>query len=82
MNAVLGFGVFVVLAGLLYGGARLAPEISDAELEHRVEELGERRAERHRQMELQRRYSLAVGRVVLPLALAGLVISALIEVVR
>lgn len=74
-------GSFLVFAVLLYGGARLAPPLSDAELDRRRAELGDRAGERHRQMELQRRYTLAIGRIAIPLAVAGLVISLVVEVV-
>lgn len=76
-----GLGVFVVLAGLLYGAAWLAPEPrSEAELDEITAERGPRVAERFRQMDEQRRMSVNAGRVVLPVAIVAFVIALLVDV--
>ena len=78
---VAGFAVLLGLVLLLYLAARAAPSIEEDDLERIRLEKGERRAERHRQMELQRHYTLLIGRVVWPIAAAGLAISLIIELV-
>ena len=79
MPVTIGLGVFVVLTAVTYGMARLAPVRSEAELDRIGAERGERVQERFRQMEAQRRYTVAIGRVVLPVALIALVVALVVE---
>ncbi len=77
-----GLGGFVVLAGLLYGAAWLASEPrSGADLDEIAAERGPRVAERFRQMDEQRRLTVNVGKVVLPVAMVAFVISLLVDIV-
>lgn len=77
-----GIGVFVVLAGLVYGAASLAPEPrSEADLNEIAAERGPRVAERFRQMDEQRRLTAKVGRVVLPVAIVAFVIALLVDLI-
>jgi len=77
-----GLGVFVVLAGLVYGAAWLAPEPrSEADLDKITAKRGPRVAERFRQMDEQRRLTVNVGKVVLPVAIVAFVIALLVDLV-
>ena len=77
-----GLGVFVVLAGMVYGAAWLAPEPrSEADLDEITAERGPRGAERFRQMGEQRRLTVNVGKVVLPVAIVAFVITLLVDLV-
>ena len=81
-TVTVGLGVFVALAGLLYGAARLAPEPrSEADLDVITAERGPRVADRFRQMDEQRRLTVKMGQVVLPVAIVVFVVALLADLV-
>lgn len=78
-----GAAVFLVLSALLYFGARLAPQgRSEAELEQIRSARGDRAAERFRQMDQQRTYTVRVGKVMLPVAAALFIVALGADLVR
>lgn len=78
----MGLGVFTAFSALMYWGAVLAPGKTDPELDRLTDELGGRVGERHRQMELERRYSVAISRVAFPASLVLFVLALILNVVR
>ena len=78
---VVGLLVFTAIVACIYGMARHAPVRTDEELVQIEAERGRRTAERFRQMEQQRHYTVVTGRVLLPLAIVALVVALLVEVI-
>lgn len=73
------FLVLLATAPVPYCTKRIAPQLIEEELDSRQAELGDRAGEKWRQMESQRRYMAAVGRLVIPPAAGAVFAPVLIE---
>lgn len=81
-SVTVGAGVVIALGGGWYVLARLAPGVSEAELDEIRSTRGDRVAERFRQMEQERLYTVRVGNVVLPVAVGVFIIALGVDLVR